>query len=151
MSASHVTDSDYPSLAWVSVPILLVPLGLFVRARLAARKLARTGIGRGAPGFQTGVRRIAVTPGIAARLRAGEQVSPEEIAAAQAQAATVSASGAGAAAEAGAALPSGSEAQGKKARKAASINDSEANEWLPEELRRAGKGEARSRKGKKKR
>jgi len=35
-----------------------------------------------APGFQTNVRRIRVTPAIAARIRRGEQVSPEEIEAA---------------------------------------------------------------------
>lgn len=35
-----------------------------------------------AEGFQTGVRRIRVTPEIAARLKLGEDVSPEEIAAA---------------------------------------------------------------------
>lgn len=35
-----------------------------------------------APGFQTNVRRIRVTPEIAARIRRGEQVSPEEIEAA---------------------------------------------------------------------
>ena len=35
-----------------------------------------------APGFQTNVRRIRVTPEIAARIQRGEQVSPEEIEAA---------------------------------------------------------------------
>jgi hypothetical protein len=39
-----------------------------------------------APGFQTSVRQIRVTPEIAARLRRGEQVSPEEIAEASARA-----------------------------------------------------------------
>lgn len=39
-----------------------------------------------APGFQTNVRRIRVTPEIAARLRRGEEVSPDEIAAASAKA-----------------------------------------------------------------
>lgn len=39
-----------------------------------------------APGFQTSVRRIRVTPEIAARIRRGEEVSPEEIARASAQA-----------------------------------------------------------------
>jgi len=46
----------------------------------------KTGIGKGAPGFQTSVKRIAVTPEIAARMRAGEQVSQEEIAEAVARA-----------------------------------------------------------------
>ena len=39
-----------------------------------------------APGFQTNVRQLRVTPEIAARLKRGEQVSPEEIAAAAAKA-----------------------------------------------------------------
>ncbi|GJJ08139.1 hypothetical protein Clacol_002347 [Clathrus columnatus] len=68
------------------VPLILLPIGYYVRRYLAARKLAKTGIGRGAPGFQTGVKRIAVTPEIAARLKAGEQVSTEEIEAAVAKA-----------------------------------------------------------------
>ena len=38
-----------------------------------------------APGFQTSVAQIRVTPEIAARLRRGERVSPEEIAAASAR------------------------------------------------------------------
>ena len=39
----------------------------------------RTGIGRGAPGFQTNVTKVAIPPDIAARIRAGEDVSAEEI------------------------------------------------------------------------
>ncbi|KDN52532.1 hypothetical protein K437DRAFT_272398 [Tilletiaria anomala UBC 951] len=39
----------------------------------------RTGIGRGAPGFQTNVAKVAIPPDIAARIRAGEDVSAEEI------------------------------------------------------------------------
>jgi hypothetical protein len=113
-----------------------VPLGFFIRARLAARKLARTGIGRGAPGFQTNVRRIAVTPAIAARLHAGEQVSPEEISAAQAAMAS----------EAAGAVPV--EEKEKAEKKEPSRTVAEDNEWLPDELRRASKGDAKARKGK---
>ena len=43
----------------------------------------KTGIGKGAPGFTTNVRKVAVPPEIMARIRAGEQVSGEEITAAQ--------------------------------------------------------------------
>lgn len=43
----------------------------------------KTGLGKGAPGFTTNVRRVAVPPEIMARIRAGEQVSGEEITAAQ--------------------------------------------------------------------
>jgi hypothetical protein len=107
-----------------------------VRARLAARKLARTGIGRGAPGFQTSVRRIAVTPDIAARLRRGEEVSPEEIAAAQAAAAAL--------AETSTDVPVAQESRVPV--------DGEENEWLPEGLKRgSSKGETKSKRGKKRR
>lgn len=107
-----------------SVAIFLVPLGLFLRSWLARRKLARTGIGRGAPGFQTSVRQISVTPEIAARLRRGEHVSPEEIAAAQAPAAMAD----------------------------ASTNLSDAgNEWLPEDLKRSSNNRDIRSRGKKRR
>lgn len=43
----------------------------------------KTGLGRGAPGFQTNIQRIAVPPEIIARIRAGEEVSAEEITRAQ--------------------------------------------------------------------
>ncbi|KAF9518931.1 hypothetical protein BS47DRAFT_1337829 [Hydnum rufescens UP504] len=43
------------------------------------RPPSKTGFGKGAPGFITNTRQIKVTPEIAARLRRGEQVSPEEI------------------------------------------------------------------------
>ncbi|KAG6888737.1 hypothetical protein C0995_006389 [Termitomyces sp. Mi166 len=39
-----------------------------------------------APGFQTSVRRVRITPEIAARIQRGEEVSPEEIARAAAEA-----------------------------------------------------------------
>lgn len=39
-----------------------------------------------APGFQTNVRKVRITPEIAARIRRGEDVSPEEITAAIAKA-----------------------------------------------------------------
>ncbi|CEH19433.1 zinc-binding oxidoreductase [Ceraceosorus bombacis] len=42
-----------------------------------------TGLGRGAPGFTTNVARIPVPAHIVARIRAGEEVSAEEITAAQ--------------------------------------------------------------------
>jgi len=53
-----------------------------VRKWYLARRLRIHGIGKGAPGFQTNVRRIRVTPEIAARIQRGEQVSAEEIEAA---------------------------------------------------------------------
>lgn len=38
-----------------------------------------TGLGRGAPGFLTGSRKVALPLHIAARIKMGEEVSPEEI------------------------------------------------------------------------
>ncbi|KAN0066444.1 hypothetical protein ACQY0O_000538 [Thecaphora frezii] len=84
--------------SWIIIPSVLVPLILLgaIASRFLSAKNGRsgfnqkydpkTGIGRGAPGFQTGVKRLAVTPEIAARLRAGEQVSQEEIEASVAKA-----------------------------------------------------------------
>ncbi|KAJ7579254.1 hypothetical protein C8J56DRAFT_965235 [Mycena floridula] len=73
---------DYPSLLWITIPPIFLVSAWFVRRWYLARKLRLYGIGKGAPGFQTNVRKLRVTPEIAARLRRGEQVSPEEIAAA---------------------------------------------------------------------
>ncbi|PWN33002.1 uncharacterized protein FA14DRAFT_192045 [Meira miltonrushii] len=76
-------------LLWIlaiGIPIA----GLFFFARSKVKKDPRnqaydpkTGLGRGAPGFQTNIKRIAVPPEIIARIRAGEEVSAEEITRAQ--------------------------------------------------------------------
>jgi len=82
-----------------------------------------------APGFQTNVRQIRVTPEIAARLRRGEQVSPEEIAAASAEAEKQA--------------NSTSEEPAPRARSASPVASNSANEWLPENLttpKKRGKG-----------
>lgn len=64
----------------------IAALTLFFTARYIDNKFIRppskTGFGKGAPGFITNTRKLKVTPEIAARLRRGEQVSPEEIEAA---------------------------------------------------------------------
>ncbi|KAJ6584800.1 hypothetical protein B0H19DRAFT_927219, partial [Mycena capillaripes] len=57
----------------------------FVRKWYLARRLRIHGIGKGAPGFQTNVRKIRVPPELMARIRRGEDVSPDEIAAASAR------------------------------------------------------------------
>ncbi|EEB98874.1 hypothetical protein MPER_01543, partial [Moniliophthora perniciosa FA553] len=44
----------------------------FARKWYLARRLKVHGIGKGAPGFQTNVRRVRITPEIAARLRREE-------------------------------------------------------------------------------
>ncbi|KAF8799700.1 hypothetical protein BYT27DRAFT_7149377 [Phlegmacium glaucopus] len=79
--ASTMTD-DYPSMLWVTIPPIVMLSAYYIRKWYLARRLRIHGIGKGAPGFQTNVRRIRVTPEIAARIRRGEQVSPEEIEAA---------------------------------------------------------------------
>lgn len=43
------------------------------------KEVERTGIGRGAKGFMTGTKRVALPVHLAARVRLGEYVSPEEI------------------------------------------------------------------------
>jgi len=85
MAATTSVD-EYPSLLWIVIPPVLLLSAYFTRKWYLARRLRLYGIGKGAPGFQTNVRRIRVTPEIAARLRRGEEVSPEEIAAASAKA-----------------------------------------------------------------
>ncbi|KAJ4482463.1 hypothetical protein J3R30DRAFT_3656500 [Lentinula aciculospora] len=77
---------EYPSLLWIVIPPVIILSAYFTRKWYLARKLRLYGIGKGAPGFQTNVRRIRVTPEIAARIRRGEEVSPEEITAASAMA-----------------------------------------------------------------
>ncbi|KAF9041273.1 hypothetical protein BJ165DRAFT_1530016 [Panaeolus papilionaceus] len=78
-SAIPVQVEDYPTLLWVAIPSAVLVSAYFVRKWYLARRLRLHGIGKGAPGFQTNVKRIAITPEIAARLKRGERVSPEEI------------------------------------------------------------------------
>ncbi|TFK38966.1 hypothetical protein BDQ12DRAFT_682789 [Crucibulum laeve] len=85
-STSHTASDEYPSMLWITIPPVLLLSAYFIRKWYLAYRLKNYGIGKGAPGFQTNVRRIRVTPEIAARLRRGEDVSPEEIAAASAKA-----------------------------------------------------------------
>ncbi|KAE8216158.1 hypothetical protein CF327_g622 [Tilletia walkeri] len=97
----------------------------------------KTGIGRGAPGFQTGVKRVAVPAALAARIRAGEQVSPEEIEAAQREAAEAAARGA----TIGTSSSFSGGGGGVEQRRNHPVEP--VNEWLPEGLqggaRKAGK------------
>ncbi|KAF7365366.1 hypothetical protein MVEN_00408800 [Mycena venus] len=79
-----VVDEN-PSLLWIAIPSVLLLSGYFVRKWYLARRLRVHGIGKGAPGFQTGVRKLRVPPELIARIRAGEEVSPDEIAAAAAR------------------------------------------------------------------
>ena len=83
---SSLTEYSCPPSRAIGIPIA----GFFIFARSKAKKDPRnqaydpkTGLGRGAPGFQTNIKRIAVPPEIIARIRAGEEVSAEEITRAQ--------------------------------------------------------------------
>ncbi|KAJ7505462.1 hypothetical protein B0H11DRAFT_1978828 [Mycena galericulata] len=76
---------DHPSLLWIAIPSVLLVSGYFARKWYLARRLRVHGIGKGAPGFQTNVRKIRVPPELMARIRRGEDVSPDEIAAASAR------------------------------------------------------------------
>ncbi|KAJ7163369.1 hypothetical protein C8R46DRAFT_1282029 [Mycena filopes] len=76
---------DHPSLLWITIPSVLLLSGYFVRKWYLARRLRLHGIGKGAPGFQTNVRKIRIPPDLMRRIRAGEDVSPDEIAAASAR------------------------------------------------------------------
>ncbi|KAG5640654.1 hypothetical protein DXG03_007656 [Asterophora parasitica] len=79
-------DDGHPSLLWIVIPPVLLVSAFYIRKWYQARRLRLYGIGKGAPGFQTNVRRVRVTPEIAARIRRGETVSPDEIAQAAAEA-----------------------------------------------------------------
>ncbi|KAJ6620789.1 hypothetical protein B0H10DRAFT_2020621 [Mycena sp. CBHHK59/15] len=78
-------EDDHPSLLWITIPSVLLISGYFARKWYLARRLRLHGIGKGAPGFQTNVRKIRVPPELMARIRRGEDVSPDEIAAASAR------------------------------------------------------------------
>ncbi|CAO1628512.1 unnamed protein product [Jaminaea pallidilutea] len=97
----------------------------------------KTGIGRGAPGFQTNVSRIAVPAHIIARIRAGEEVSAEEITAAQ-EAEAKRLEKEARQAEKGGKRPVGRSSQ------VASSTQQPGNEWIPE-----GHGRASPAGGKK--
>ncbi|KAJ6508976.1 hypothetical protein C8R45DRAFT_969469 [Mycena sanguinolenta] len=119
---------DTPSLLWIAIPSVLLVSGYFIRKWYLARRLRVHGIGKGAPGFQTSVRKIRVPPELMARIRAGEDVSPDEIAAASARME---------AEERGESVPEpiskGKKTESKTKPKAVvDVPSDSANEWLPE-------------------
>ncbi|KAG7444231.1 uncharacterized protein BT62DRAFT_934411 [Guyanagaster necrorhizus] len=129
---SSVQDiDDYPSLLWIVVPSVVLASAYFARKWYLARKLKVHGIGKGAPGFQTGVRRVRVTPDIATRIQRGEEVSPEEIAESIARAEREAENGLSSTV-----TPS----------KMTSPPAEPVNEWLPESLSRPKKQGKRRRK-----
>ncbi|KAK0521046.1 hypothetical protein OC834_004848 [Tilletia horrida] len=122
----------------VALIAAFIPFFFDKRKRVGAYD-PKTGIGRGAPGFQTGVKRVAVPAALAARIRAGEEVSPEEIEAAQREAAEAAARGAtiGTSSSLNSSVP------------IVERRKEPVNEWLPENLQ-GGAGSAGARKGKRK-
>ncbi|KAJ7254825.1 hypothetical protein C8J57DRAFT_1656892 [Mycena rebaudengoi] len=67
-----------------SIPSVVLLSGYFARKWYLTRRRLH-GIGKGAPGFQTNVRKIRVPPELMARIRRGDDVSPHEIVAASAR------------------------------------------------------------------
>ncbi|CAO1623572.1 unnamed protein product [Parajaminaea phylloscopi] len=139
--ASSVTIAILVSLTLVALAVYRITRRHGSLGRVGAYD-PKTGIGRGAPGFQTNVTRIAVPAHIVARIRAGEDVSAEEITAAQEAEARRAEKEARA------------KAQGripKSAKGAASANSPvgvEVNEWIPQGHDSSPGGAARRTKGK---
>ncbi|PWN24688.1 hypothetical protein BDZ90DRAFT_262909 [Jaminaea rosea] len=124
---SSVTIALFVSLGVIAVVGYRISRGGGGRGGGVGKYDPKTGIGRGAPGFQTNVTRIAVPAHIVARIRAGEDVSAEEITAAQ---------------EAEAKKQAKLAKSGKSGKPSTPRSDP-ANEWIPE-----GHSTARGTKGK---
>nr|GAT50527.1 predicted protein [Mycena chlorophos] len=125
---------DYPSLLWIAIPSFLLVSGYYARKWYLARRLKVHGIGKGAPGFQTSVKKVRVPPEIMERIRRGEDVSAEEVTAAMAK---MEAEEKAAAAGTSPAKPQ------KSAPKPKPPPAEPANEWLPEGItapQKRGKG-----------
>ncbi|KAM0789646.1 hypothetical protein ACM66B_000448 [Microbotryomycetes sp. NB124-2] len=74
-----------PPLILFSIPIYLVASRLYKSFSGSTTTKAydpSTGIGRGAPGFQTNTRRVKLPAELVARIKRGEEVSAEEVTAA---------------------------------------------------------------------
>lgn len=67
-----------PTALIVGIPTLYLLWRVLSRRR-AEHKLKTEGIGRGAPGFLTGVKKVALPRDIAERIKRGEEVSAEEV------------------------------------------------------------------------
>ena len=102
-----------------------------------------------APGFQTNVRRIRVTPEIAARIRRGEQVGPEEIEAASKKADKEEATSNGTSSSTGVNTLPTRIIEERDDRNVSSQEKKDVpleNEWLPDSvvgLKKRGKGKKR--------
>ncbi|KAL0960898.1 hypothetical protein HGRIS_005907 [Hohenbuehelia grisea] len=131
MPSKHQSKPDeLPSLLWVTIPTLLLISGYFARKWYLSYRLKKHGIGKGAPGFQTGTRKLKVTPEIAARIRRGEEVTAAEITAAAAEMEAREARGL----DSTPAVPSTTTKSKKPS--PPPVNPAEpVNEWLPESIR----------------
>ncbi|GAA5844207.1 hypothetical protein JCM11251_006716 [Rhodosporidiobolus azoricus] len=129
---SNIDASLFPPLLLVSLPVLYISYRVLTSVSSNPKNKAydpKTGIGRGAPGFQTGVKRVAIPPALAARIRAGEEVSAEEVTAAL---------------EAEKERLAKEEATDKEEKK--KLPDGVDEEWLPAGATGSGKGKGRKRK-----
>ncbi|KAJ7696019.1 hypothetical protein B0H17DRAFT_1198339 [Mycena rosella] len=135
---------DHPSLLWITIPTVLLVSGYFVRKWYLARRLRVHGIGKGAPGFQTNVRKIRVPPELMARIRRGEDVSPDEIAAASARMDAEERDGA--TSSPAPITPQSKKTESKPKPAVTEASSDPANEWLPEGIT----GPKKRSKGKKK-
>ncbi|GAA5890680.1 hypothetical protein JCM6882_000623 [Rhodosporidiobolus microsporus] len=129
---SNVDASLVPPLLLVSLPVIYISYRLFTSLAGGGKSKSynpQTGLGRGAPGFQTGVKRVAIPPALAARIRAGEEVSAEEVTAAL---------------EAEKERMSREEAEEEKQKK--KLPDGVDEEWLPAGALGGGKSKAKKRK-----
>ncbi|KAF8333665.1 hypothetical protein F5887DRAFT_1139855 [Amanita rubescens] len=133
-------SDQYPSLWWIIIPPVLLTAGYFARKWYLAWRLKKHGIGKGAPGFQTNVKKIRVIPDIAARIRRGEEVSPEEIAEAAARAEKMRRGDQ----DTSSSILDRPPLVERVEKLADSDKDSSANEWLPESVTKPKKrGKAR--------
>lgn len=73
-----------PPLLFFAVPVFLISTRIYKYLKPASAQTydPKTGIGRGAPGFTTNTRKVAIPRHLAERIRAGEDVSAEEVTAA---------------------------------------------------------------------
>ncbi|BGP25483.1 hypothetical protein Rt10032_c04g2068 [Rhodotorula toruloides] len=80
---SSVDPSLIPPFLLASLPLAYLSYRFYKRLiNIAPSQLPydpNTGIGRGAPGFQTGVRKVAIPKDLMERIKRGEEVSAEEI------------------------------------------------------------------------
>ncbi|KAL1747178.1 hypothetical protein HDZ31DRAFT_32431 [Schizophyllum fasciatum] len=135
-TAPPSTETSFPVILGIVIPPIILIVSWYARKWYLADKLKRTGIGKGAPGFQTGIRQVRITPEIAARLRRGEEVSPAEIEAAS--------RAADAAPPAPPPRPYGDIVEVDLRGQTNTTSEDEPNEWVSEQItKKKGKGKGK--------